>query len=838
MWRNNSYTVLISLIVMWYLFSYLFNARLKTWFRVHTTATSLTMSADPGEEAVLPTNAVFPLLFSIFMSNTAATVLWLVYTDSWRSLCALASLCLLQLTRSHLLDFLLLCSSGIVGVVATVLVLQYGSIQLVQIARSTGPLFTACWAYLSLDQATTGPRLACLAATLAGTMLASWQEPSFCMATAALMFTVNATLTYRNVATKKLLAHFPHCNISSLAAILLALTSAAGLVVVGLLWGGSLMLHQSALMPLDLAAQQQLLVLGVCNFAYNLASQLVLASVAVVSHGMLELFKRIFVLAAASLLLKDVEWQWHNVLGAALASVATAAYFFYSSHSHSHAHSHGHCKIAEAQLASRDSGHSDLDQSVEANATELRYLGLHHNPSLASATASDGWELSWQDKDSWPGDGNAGELKASAQSKQRAVARSTWPTGLRPNGGPVGIYSARAGCLGSPAARARLAHCLISALLLASPVVLGGEASLRAVLPSSLITQLLPTPPPAVQHSRPIADALHPQHAAAAPGLLTTTPTALPPPASLLQPSRSDLVYVAGVQGSATSWSPFLEQAALHRTSTNLSACAADAASRDRVTGAPAPSPSLGALGTQTDPLVPGTAGPQGQAAGGLPGVAAGGAAGSTRQAGQHMLAPAAVNLDSTAALEAAAELAAAVVATRVVQEPVQAGVAGQQGGARLGSAAGQLHVSGEGAGSSSTGGSTGGSTSSSTGSSGTGGVSTFTSLSTGSTVAVNSSQRPTMNSSLAAGQATRAVNSSHAAAIAAVTYRTTLQVLVSPPKPTAPAVPATGQQLSHPAKLINQHCDLPLSMMLTMLLLPDLTVGGQGQELLGTQMR
>lgn len=49
---------------------------------------------------------------------------------------------------------------------------------------------------------------------------------------------------------------------------------------------------------------RQLFILGVCNFAYNLASQLVLANVAVVSHGMLELFKRIFVLVSASILLQ------------------------------------------------------------------------------------------------------------------------------------------------------------------------------------------------------------------------------------------------------------------------------------------------------------------------------------------------------------------------------------------------------------------------------------------------------------------------------------------------------------------------------------------------------
>jgi hypothetical protein len=49
---------------------------------------------------------------------------------------------------------------------------------------------------------------------------------------------------------------------------------------------------------------RHLLLLGTYNFAYNLASQLVLANVAVVSHGMMELFKRIFVLVAAAVLLQ------------------------------------------------------------------------------------------------------------------------------------------------------------------------------------------------------------------------------------------------------------------------------------------------------------------------------------------------------------------------------------------------------------------------------------------------------------------------------------------------------------------------------------------------------
>ncbi len=45
---------------------------------------------------------------------------------------------------------------------------------------------------------------------------------------------------------------------------------------------------------------RRLALLGGTNWAYNLASQLVLAQLTVVSHGMLELLKRVFVLVAVS----------------------------------------------------------------------------------------------------------------------------------------------------------------------------------------------------------------------------------------------------------------------------------------------------------------------------------------------------------------------------------------------------------------------------------------------------------------------------------------------------------------------------------------------------------
>jgi drug/metabolite transporter (DMT)-like permease len=242
---------LAALILMWYLFSYLFNANLKRWFRDqaarHAAATGLS-TPSPNPPLGLQ-DALFPLLFSIFLSNTAATALWVLQTGSRHGCELLGTQCLTHLVLTHPWEFGLLCLSGVTGVTATVLVLQYGSIQLVQIARSVGPLFTAGWAYLALNQGTTGARLACLAVTLAGTVLASWQEPSFCLAAASLMFIVNATLTYRNVATKRFLMLLPHVDATTLAGALLALTSAVGLVLTTLLWGSSLLISLHPFVP-------------------------------------------------------------------------------------------------------------------------------------------------------------------------------------------------------------------------------------------------------------------------------------------------------------------------------------------------------------------------------------------------------------------------------------------------------------------------------------------------------------------------------------------------------------------------------------------------------------
>lgn len=274
-----------------------------------------------------------------------------------------------------------------------------------------------------LDQSTSPAAFAALLLALLGTALASWQEPTFCALSAALMFTVNSCLTFRNAATKRILRRFGalakpavaassserpgevepkanwehhlhgqdstrRCNAlatpvaaarnteqarqvepqqprehhqdssmkdsggvgvpqhavytpEALSCVLLALTNLSGLVGILLLWAGhdwyvgggsfaaSLLFfsNQGEGWVLPEGAAGLLGSVGVSNLLYNMASQIFLAHVSVVSHGMLELFKRVFVLLCASALLDDVEWAWHNAAGAALASAGTLLYF-------------------------------------------------------------------------------------------------------------------------------------------------------------------------------------------------------------------------------------------------------------------------------------------------------------------------------------------------------------------------------------------------------------------------------------------------------------------------------------------------------------------------------
>ena len=127
----------------------------------------------------------------------------------------------------------------------------------------------------------------------------------------------------------RLLQAVPPQAASVLAPLVLAAISAVGVAVVLLLWFGALAAGH-AVMPGSLLLHRQLFVLGFCNFAYNIASQLVLANVPVVAHGMLELLKRVFVVVAAALLLHDVQWQAHHILGALLATAGSLMYFHFT----------------------------------------------------------------------------------------------------------------------------------------------------------------------------------------------------------------------------------------------------------------------------------------------------------------------------------------------------------------------------------------------------------------------------------------------------------------------------------------------------------------------------
>ena len=123
------------------------------------------------------------------------------------------------------------------------------------------------------------------------------------------------------------------------------------------------------------------------SLRYNISSQVVLAHVTVVSHGMLEMFKRIFVLVAATALLGDVEWKWHNAAGAALATLGTVLYFGVMS-----AAGGGVQHIAAGKKAH---GHPPLALSVNAPSqgsplisSSSKRLGTQSGPTSASAAAT------------------------------------------------------------------------------------------------------------------------------------------------------------------------------------------------------------------------------------------------------------------------------------------------------------------------------------------------------------------------------------------------------------------------------------------------------------------
>lgn len=142
-----------------------------------------------------------------------------------------------------------------------------------------------------------------------------------------------------------------------------------------------------------------------------MASQVVLAHVHVVSHGMLELFKRVFVLLAASALLGDVEWGWHNAFGAALATLGTVLYFYWTP---AHSGQQGHSSAAARKLRPHEDGTKVLNSQSPAtrragHAPAVEMPGVPSGGGVAAASAAS---------------------KHGEQLQQAAAARRLWAYGL------------------------------------------------------------------------------------------------------------------------------------------------------------------------------------------------------------------------------------------------------------------------------------------------------------------------------------------------------------------------------------------------------------------------
>lgn len=184
-------TFIAALVVVWYYCSYEYNTRLKAWLSLnkeagYTSTPAVTASAGPQQFLSSAASSwlspvTLPLLVAIFFTTTIATLPWVfrAYLASGPTLLAAWR----HLWTDHTLDMCLMCASTVMGTATITIVYEYGSIQLVQVARSVGPLFTTGWAVLLLDQTTKGAPLWCLLASLAGTVLASWKEPSLCLMT-------------------------------------------------------------------------------------------------------------------------------------------------------------------------------------------------------------------------------------------------------------------------------------------------------------------------------------------------------------------------------------------------------------------------------------------------------------------------------------------------------------------------------------------------------------------------------------------------------------------------------------------------------------------------------
>lgn len=315
---------------------------------------------------------------------------------------------------------------------------------------------------------------------------------------------------------------------------------------------------------------RQLLLLGTYNFAYNLASQLVLANVAVVSHGMMELFKRIFVLVTASVFLQvsakhcckslpllllfssvadthccvpgvqDVEWQWHNVVGAAIACAATAMYFRCSHHS-SHSAPPPHTYRASHTHPASTDARPTVEQKAAASVYGSR-MGAQGSSSSDDNRYTD------------EGGGDAGQQGIIASAKRSSVAGpSLTSTAAWQPGHPLMSYvkppnqaSSFIILLASPAGRSWIAQWLITALLLASPIQFVQGVDLGDIRPARAWTSW------AAGASGGPGPGLALQGTGAGGGEQGAWPI----------PHLSGPAFVAGINGNP--WSPYLQHVRTH----------------------------------------------------------------------------------------------------------------------------------------------------------------------------------------------------------------------------------------------------------------------------------
>jgi hypothetical protein len=187
---------------------------------------------------------------------------------------------------------------GIVGTLLTYQVYQVNSVAVVQLLRCLGPAFTATLAFGFLRELLTLPQQVCLIVSLVGSMVATASDASFTPVACLVGVAMNTVFSLRNIQLRFLVVTLPQGVSKDL--IIVLLTLAANVLGFALAFLFNLALYVQG--TVDLASvsaiwhQRDTLSTITSNALYNLASNMVLSEAAAVSHGMLELLKRVTIL--------------------------------------------------------------------------------------------------------------------------------------------------------------------------------------------------------------------------------------------------------------------------------------------------------------------------------------------------------------------------------------------------------------------------------------------------------------------------------------------------------------------------------------------------------------